>query len=170
MKPQDILVLLKINFWIYGNKWTIREIANSIFISKSEVNNAVNRMKISRLIDTATLSVNVKRLEEFIINGLSYVFPAMISNNVVRGIPTAYSAPPLKEIIISSDNDIVVWPFKEGHVIGKELKPLHPAVPKAVMQDSQLYEFFTLLDALRIGKAREVEIAKEEIHKRLINK
>ena len=170
MKPQDVLVLLKIHFWFYRNKWTIREIANSIFISKSEVNNAINRMIISRLIDKVTLNINVNNLEKFIINGLSYVFPARISDKSVKGIPTAYSASPLKDKIISSDNDIVVWPFKDGPVIGKELKPLHPAVPKAVLQDSQLYEFFTLLDALRIGKTREVEISKKEIHKRLFNK
>ena len=81
MKPQDILVILKIHFWPYG-KWTVREIADSIFISKSEVSYAINRMKVSKLYNPVTNRVNIKNLEEFLYYGLSYAFPAVLDKIV----------------------------------------------------------------------------------------
>ncbi|MCB4792224.1 MAG: MarR family transcriptional regulator [Elusimicrobia bacterium] len=165
MKPQDILVLLKIHLWAYG-RWTVREIADSIFISKSDVSYAVNRMIKSKLLDPVTNKVKLRNLEEFIIYGLPYVYPAE-PGEIAKGIPTAYSAPPLKGNLISSSQDIVVWPSEDGFSKGKAVKPLHISVPGASLKDSRLYEMFVLIDALRIGRARDIEIAKKEIHNRL---
>ncbi|OQX79748.1 MAG: hypothetical protein B6D61_03080 [Bacteroidetes bacterium 4484_249] len=50
MRPQDIVVLLKI-ISIGDNKWRNIDIANAIEISPSEVSEALNRCKIARLID-----------------------------------------------------------------------------------------------------------------------
>lgn len=166
MKPQDILVLLKIHLWSYG-RWTVREIADSIFISKSDVSYAINRMKHSKLFDPVTNKVKLRNLEEFIIYGLPYVYPAE-PGEIEKGIPTAYSASPLKDKLISSSQDIVVWPMKNGFSKGKAVKPLHTSVPRAALKDSKLYEMFVLIDALRLGRARDVEIAKKEIHRRLL--
>ena len=51
MRPQDIVVLLKI-VSIGDNKWRNIDIANAIGISPSEVSEALNRCKIAKLIDS----------------------------------------------------------------------------------------------------------------------
>ena len=51
MRPQDIVVLLKI-ISIRDDKWRNIDIANAIGISPSEVSEALNRCKIAKLIDS----------------------------------------------------------------------------------------------------------------------
>ena len=50
MRPQDIVVLLKI-LSMKNNDWRNIDIANALQISPSEVSEALNRCKIARLID-----------------------------------------------------------------------------------------------------------------------
>jgi hypothetical protein len=47
------------------------------------------------------------------------------------------------------------------------LKPLHPAVPDAARRDNRLWELLALVDAIRIGNARERNLAGRELKKRL---
>jgi len=166
MRPQDLLVLIKIFFWPYG-KWTIYEIAESIFISKSEVSNAIRRMKKADLFDSVTNRVKSKNLSNFLINGVKYVFPA-VPGKITNGIPTAYSAPPISKKTIDPNSPIIVWPYKKSFIKGPQITPIYKSVPQVALQDAKLYELFALIDALRIGKARELEIAKEEISNRLL--
>ena len=37
--------------------------------------------------------------------------------------------------------------------------PLYPTVPEAALRDEKLYELLALVDALRVGRVREREIA-----------
>ena len=165
MKAEDILILLKIHVWQYG-KWSIRKIAQSIYYNKSSVERSLSRMKKVHLFNPVTQKVNTKNLEEFLFYGLPYVFPASIGNSA-SGIPTAYSAPPLKQQLVSGDKYIVVWSYEGKNIKGKAINPLCDLVPKAVLTDNQLYELFCLIDALRIGRKRDITLARKEISKRL---
>lgn len=167
MKPMDILVLLKIFLWPHG-KWTIRDIASSIYLGKSSVDRALKRMANVRLYDTASGKVNVKNLQEFIIHGLPYVYPVKYGKKS-SGIATAWSAPPLKSEIASGKNEKVIWSCDEGITEGLAMEPLSPSVPKAALNDNRLYEMFALIDAYRAGKAREKELARSIIIERLGN-
>ncbi|MDD2236941.1 MAG: hypothetical protein PHG65_07015, partial [Kiritimatiellae bacterium] len=60
-----------------------------------------------------------------------------------------------------------VWPDVDGTVRGFELPPLYKSVPKAAKQDFLLYELLALVDALRIGRAREKSMAMKELKKRI---
>ena len=80
-------------------------------------------------------------------------------------MPTAHSARPLSEIITSSE--IYVWPDEEGIARGQSIEPLYSSVPKAIKGDVRLYELLALVDAIRVGKARERNIAVEELTKRM---
>jgi hypothetical protein len=44
---------------------------------------------------------------------------------------------------------------------GHSILPLYPSVVLAVEQDPQLYEQLALLDAIRVGRAREKNLALE---------
>ena len=163
MKPQDILVLLKICVMPEG-KWTISGLAESIGMSASEVHAAINRLETADLLFSR--KPKVASVEEFIVHGLKYVYPAVIGR-VCRGIPTAHSAPPLSTLVVSDKTDMLVWPCEFGTARGQSLKPLYISVPSAVKNDSKLYELLALVDAIRAGRAREKEIAISELKKYL---
>lgn len=163
LKPQDILVLLK----VYGLKgeWTYSELAKSLKMSSSEVHGALKRCSTSGLYNEKRRRVLKPALEEFLVHGLKYVFPTQ-PGALVRGMPTAHSAEPLKELLVTSDRNVYVWAFSSGKVKGQEIKPLYRSVPEAVSSDPQLYEMLALVDGLRVGKVRERELAAEELRKR----
>ena len=81
-------------------------------------------------------------------------------------MPTAIGGPVLRTHFEESVES-PVWPDPEGKVRGPSLQPLSPSVVEASKKDEALYEVLTLVDALRVGAARERKIASEELEARL---
>jgi hypothetical protein len=55
-----------------------------------------------------------------------------------------------------------------GSALGTELIALYPKAPLAALADPALYELMALFDALRIGQARERELAGRLLRERLL--
>lgn len=165
MKPQDIFVLLKI-INLKDKSWSQLTLADELFISQSEISASLARSKFADLLHVNGKSVMVLSFMEFLQFGIRYVFPVK-PGPMVRGVPTAHSAAPLKEIITSEEN--YVWPSAKGQSRGLSIIPLYPSVVDAVKLDIGLYEMLALVDALRVGKAREKEIAIIELKQRILN-
>ncbi len=167
LKSQDVMVAIKL--FSYGEKRPpISVVANNLGISPSEVHGAMKRLQAARLLHGPELQnkSNTSALEEFLIHGVKYSFPAE-HGSITRGIPTSYAAPPLKNEIFSNDELPPVWPWPEGEVRGIAFKPLYKTAPLAASKDSRLYELLALVDAIRDGRARERKIAEYELIKRL---
>lgn len=162
MRPQDIVVLLK-KITPSGRRMLNKEIAASLGISPAEISDAMERCRIAQLVDNEKARVNTLALKEFLVYGLKYVFPA-VPGRVMRGVPTAVSASPIKEQIAQSQ-DVFVWPYKKGMVRGQSVNPLYPTVPEAVANDEELYRLLVIVDTLRMGRTREREIAIVELDK-----
>jgi hypothetical protein len=165
MRPHDIVVLLKIAIKSNRN-WLMKDLSYELSISASEISESLNRSAISGL-----LGFNKKKLMklaflEFIKYGLSYVYPQQ-PGAIVRGVPTAHSGPPLNKIIVSDEP--YVWPSGKGTVRGQSIDPLYPKVIEAIEKDEILYQMLSLVDAIRVGKAREKEIAFQELEKLILN-
>lgn len=162
MKPQDLVILLKII--ILGDRdWRLTDLATSLFLSQSEISKSLDRLAKSGLIDV-TKSIPAKSaLYDLIISGVRYIFP-VCPGGIIKGVPTSHSAPPLDKMIVSGTK--YVWPYIEGKVKGESIEPLYEKLPNACLSDSELYEIVALVDALRVGKVREQEIAKKELKKR----
>ena len=58
--------------------------------------------------------------------------------------------------------------FPEGTVRGITLYPLYENLPLAALDDPLLYELLALQDALRIGQARERELAASMLQERMV--
>lgn len=84
-----------------------------------------------------------------------------------RGVLARYLAPPLKEMILSSDELPPVWPHPDGNLRGHGLLPLYEAIPLAAQDDPDFYALLALFDALRIGQARERELAAKLLQERI---
>ena len=138
--------------------------AEALGLSQSEVSESVARSKYAGLLDPEGKNVMKLALMEFLQYGLRYAFPQK-PGPVVRGVPTAHSAAPLDKLIQSTE--AYVWPYGKGTVRGQSIVPLYPSVPEAAQKDEKLYELLALADALRVGRAREKELAVTELKKHL---
>ena len=163
MRPQDVVILLKIAT-LDDRQWYGKDLSAALFISPSEVSESINRSIFAGLLDESKRRLMRQSLLEFLEHGLKFVYPQR-PGAIVRGLPTAHSAPPLNSLIQS--REIYVWPDALGESRGQAIEPLHPGVVKAVRQDAFLYELLALTDALRFGRAREQQIAMKELINRL---
>jgi len=164
MRPQDVVILLKLSM-MKSKDIFFAYISKSLNISASEVSESLERSRLARLVSEDKHELYKASFIEFLMSGLKYVFPAS-PGAMARGLPTAHSAPPLNSIIISQ-NDLYVWPTPKGTVRGQSIIPLYKTVPDAALKDGKLYELLALTDAIRVGRAREVNIAIEELKKRI---
>ncbi|MEO7976565.1 hypothetical protein [Flavobacterium sp.] len=165
LKPQDVVILLKI-IAIENREWHQESLASDLHMSQSEISQSLNRCKYSGLIDSTKKKVNRYAFTEFLMHGIQYVFPQQ-PGPIVRGIPTAHSAPPLNKYINSVEN--YVWPYARGTVRGQAIEPLYSTIIEASQKDELFYEYMALVDALRVGRTREKEIAKHELRIRILN-
>jgi hypothetical protein len=167
MRPQDIVILLKI-VALADTPWRITDLATALDISQSEVSESLNRNRIAGLMDGSKRGVHKAALLEFLLYGLKYVFPEQ-PGPIVKGMPTAHSAPPLSKRVVASAEPFV-WPDPEGNLRGQSIQPLYDTVPRAARIDPKLYELLALVDAVRVGKARERNFAEGELARRLEQK
>ena len=167
LKPQDVLVLLKL-VAIGDGSWSYSRLAGTLWMSPSEVHTGVKRAVRARLASLQQERVvpNRRNLEEFLVCGLPYVFVPE-QGEVTRGMPTGYAGPLLRSHFQDLDDLPPVWPVSDGEVRGLAFSPLYKSVPQAARQDEKLYELLILADAIRGGRARERELAVQEIRKRL---
>jgi len=167
LKPQDVLFLLKL---VSLNKapWTFNELAIALGMSASEVHAAAKRVVVARLAikQDGDMLPNIRNLQEFLLHGIQYVFVPE-RGELNRGFPTSFAAEPLVQLFADNQEFPPVWPDAEGTVRGESFSPLYKSVPKAVKQDAELYKLLVLVDAIRGGRARERELAKKELAKRL---
>lgn len=112
---------------------------------------------------------NVSAIEQFLVHGIKYAFPAEHGEST-RGLPTSYAAAPLNRLIAPGNEPIPVWPHPEGKNRGIALAPLYESVPDAALRDPALYEKQALVDALSDGRIRERKLAEQELKKLLRSK
>jgi hypothetical protein len=147
--------------------WTYRSLADELHLSVSQIHAALRRAASVGLYWAGKKTVNIPALEEFVLHGAKYAYPPE-KGTLTQGLATAYLAPPLSKKIVSAANDPgPVWSFVEGDRVGYSIKPLHPSAPIAALEDPKFYELLALVDALREGRARERNLAEQEIQKRL---
>ena len=168
LKPQDVVLALKL-VCKDGCSWSQASLAAELAMSASEVNAGLKRLALATLVephaDGRRCSIIRPALREFLIHGLKYVFPAEKGAPAI-GMPTANAGYPLKEFS-DPEQTLPVWPVKDGKVKGFSLKPLYPTVAKAAQNDSELYAYLVLVDALRDTQNEQADIAQVMLRDRL---
>lgn len=161
MRPQDIVVL----HYIITKRGLVEplwSVAAAVHLSVSEVGASLARSTASGLYDEISRHVNRGALLDFLTYGLRYVFPAL-PGGPARGVPTAFSAPVLREHLLTSPDAAVVWPDPDGQVRGTAIEPLYPKAVAAALANPALYDLLALTDALRLGRRREQDLARREL-------
>ena len=163
MKPQDIVVLLSIGSREPGT-WNAKTLAMDLVISPAEIGYSLKRSVQCGLL-SEDRRLMVRSFVDMLGHAVRFVFPASLGNQV-RGVPTAWSASPLKDEIVSSE--LIVWPYALGTVRGSALSPLYPTVPEVALKNARMHELLAMVDALRIGGARERALAIKGLSARLL--
>ena len=164
MRPLDIVVLLKI-IALRNEPWLQKDLAQTLLVSNSEVSESLNRSQVGGLLDDTKQLPMRQNLLDFLSYGLRYVFPAQ-PGGLARGVPTAHSAPMLAGRFVSQLT--YVWADPSGNVLGHEIEPLYGTVPQACQNDARLYELLALIDMVRVGRARERQLATQQLTDQLL--
>jgi hypothetical protein len=167
MQGQDIALLLKLAVQ-NDPRVPSKSLAESLFISPSEVSKALKRCVESGLlyISGSEKRVNRSGLMEFLSHGLKYAFPPA-RGSLARGVPTGAAVEPLKSQLVEDGEPPPVWPFAEGKIRGLSLAPLYAGAPQAALKDPKFYSVLALCDAIRNGRTRERKLAVELLEKEL---
>jgi hypothetical protein len=161
LKPQDTLLALK--YWSLKQDnldSSVRDIAESISISASEVSKGAKRLIASRLVveRNGQMFAESGALLEWLSYGVRYAYPQE-SVGYGRGMATSWNCPVLRSEMVPP-TPALVWPVPGGDVEGAFIKPVHESVPIAASRDERLYLILSLLEAIRGGKPRELAVAR----------
>ncbi|MBN1959429.1 MAG: hypothetical protein JW841_00660 [Deltaproteobacteria bacterium] len=158
MKSQDILVAVELLLQ-NGKKITFAQLGKSLQISASETHGAINRLKESFIYDSFTKMIRKTALEEFLIHGIQYAFPASLGKPA-RGVLTGYSSPFMRDDFnVGKNDDVYIWPYSNGKDRGISIQPLYRSAPEVCLKNESLYHWLSTIDMLRLNRARQREIA-----------
>lgn len=161
LKPVDLVVALRL---AEAPEAKYEQLHADLGISTSWAHAAVQRLQAAGLLRPGSRTVNGLALREFLEHGLRYAFPAQPGAEA-HGIPTAHSGPPLAARVVAEDS--LVWADAAGPSAGQAIAPLYDRATELPQRCPSLYENLTLVDALRVGRARERKLAAEELRQRL---
>src|ERR1017187_3233179 len=145
-----------------GSKF--EELSDILGLSVSKAFGAAERLMRAGLMLPEGRRIDRLALLEFLEHGLRYVFPAE-PGHMKKGVPTAHSGPILAREI-DSGGEAYVWPSPNGSARGREIVPLAPKASELPLRSPQAYEALSLVDALRVGRARERKLASQALRKR----
>jgi hypothetical protein len=160
--PVDLLVALKLAS-SEGEATTIRSLEQDLGLSKSAVAYSLGRLRELDLVkdEPGGRRINKLLLRDCLEHAVRWIAPAKVGDFEL-GLPTAYAAEPLKRKL-SGDEDPVVIPLPHGPLRGRAVPPIHPLAPAAAAKDPKLHRLLAIVDALRIGRARDRQAAAAEL-------
>jgi hypothetical protein len=165
IRPSDIAALLFLSAHPgepYG------QMAAVLGLSKSTAHKAVSRLIQLGLAvkdDGGRIHIEAEQAIE-LLRVIRYVFPS-VQTEKARGVPTGLAA--LTAVPSSLDNIVtMVWPSRLGSAVGVGVQPLIPNAPDIAFRDPKLYRLMAIVDALRLGDARDREAATVALQKALV--
>jgi hypothetical protein len=168
LEPLDLIVVLTMAARAPAKgRCSVRDLAADLAVPKSNVQRSMDRLVAQSLVVVGPDGRRVHRLNarDLFAHGVRWIAPAKLGR-IVLGLPTAHAAAPLASQL-PGDADPVVMPLEEGPVRGRSITPIHPSAPAAAKKDQKLHELLAIVDGIRIGGAREREVAVAALQARL---
>jgi hypothetical protein len=161
--PVDLLVVMKLAAHD-GEPASVRQLEDELGLSKSAVANSLHRLTALALVKVegpARHRVNKLLLRDCLEHAVRWIAPAHVGDFEL-GLPTAHAAEMFTSKL-TGDDDPVVMPLPHGPMRGRAVSPVHPLAPAAAARDPKLHRLLAAVDALRIGRARDRDVAAEEL-------
>jgi hypothetical protein len=162
LNGNDVLVLV----WLLAHpgSWTFRSLARDMEMDVAALHRRLGRLKSAKLVDSER-QLNRTNVEEFLLHAVPYVIPGDLGAEG-RGIPTAWGVEPLRSALAGSGPS-PVWPSPHGTSRGPVLEPVSEAAVDLVSDDPEMSQWLGLVDAIRVGRARERKLASSELRRRI---
>jgi hypothetical protein len=160
--PFDVVLALRLT----EPAGTLASIAAELGVVPSQVHGGIARLGAAGLLRPGARGTNARALVEFLAHGVRFAFPAP-KGLLVRGVPTAYSAPPLSSEV--DPIDVVVWaaPLHPAAVQGFSIAPLYRAAHGLIDRAPFTYRLLTITDALRLDDPGIRAIARARLEQLL---
>lgn len=164
LRPLDVAVVLGLAASAGSTIPTYLALGERLVLSASTVHQTVQRLQAAGLLHPESRTPNRLALLEFLTHGVRYCFPPSLGAEVL-GVPTAHSGPGLSALFDASD--AIVWPDSRGTVRGRSLTPLYPGATALPERAPEVYRMLSLVDGIRVGRARERSAAVAELGRAL---
>ncbi len=170
LHPEDIGVLVKLALDSPRRNRPLAAIGVEMGLSPSQVSLALKRAHAGRLVSIVGGRGNVAperyvdttSLLNLLVHAVRHIYPAKRGGET-RGIPTGPAHALANELGAHRSQLQDVWPDPNGPVRGLELTPLFNSAPIAAAKSPQLHQALALIDSIRIGSARELELAVQKL-------
>jgi DNA-binding transcriptional ArsR family regulator len=143
---------------------SVRLLGEELGLSKSSVALSLRKLRKLDLLkenERGAPRINRIALRDCLEHAARWLVPATIGDYEL-GFFTAHSAEALAKKL-SGDDDPLVLPVPHGPDRGRAVHPIHPKAPAAAARDPKLLRLLTLVDAFRVGRARDREVAAQEL-------
>lgn len=161
LRPLDILLVLKLSASPDAAQ-SYAGLAKALGVSPSQAHSAARRAREAWLLNES-LEVRRRAALDMLVPGIKY-YLATREGAESRGMPTSYGASPIKELFGDHER-VPVWPMAEGGARGPSVEPIYETAPFAAKLDEGLYRLLVAVDAIRIGRAREVAAGREALER-----
>ena len=153
LKAVDVLTLAKL---ISGSEVSVRPLAESLNMPRSNVSRSLERLRAAGLIVGDGLDGS--RTLEFLRHAVKYIVPAAPGAKQARGFATGSHAPPFADDFVGGAPPFV-WAHARGPDKGFPIEPLADNVTDLARADPALRSILAAIDALRVERSREREAA-----------
>jgi DNA-binding transcriptional MocR family regulator len=165
LRPTDLYVLAGA-LANQGDTWSLRDLAEKLFVDHTVVSRALKRTEEAGLYQSAERRVNAANFAELMIHAARFIAPAPLGG-MTRGFNAAWAARPISDLIRQAgDEPSPVWPSALGVNRGQTLEPLHPGAIGA-SADPTLAALLAIIDCLRAGDARVRRVAASALEDEL---
>jgi DNA-binding MarR family transcriptional regulator len=164
--PADLLVAAKLAVHPDASA-SVRQLGEELGMSKSAVAYSLQRLVALDLVREGKEGRRVNRLalRDCLEHAVRWIAPAK-AGEFELGLPTANAAPILSDKL-TGGADPMVMPLAHGPVRGRAVPPLHPHAPRAASLDPRLHALLALIDAFRVGRARDRQAAAARLRELL---
>lgn len=166
LKPIDLAIALTLAIKPAEPRPTYDQLGQALGVSSSTSFESVQRLQSAGLLLPETREPNANVLMNFLEFGVKCTFPPSLGRQA-RGVPTAHTGPALQKVF--DDTDPIVWPDPDGSVRGTGLTPLYPNAVDLPEREPEIYDALTLVDALRVGRARERTAAMTALRNAIVH-
>ena len=188
MKPQDTLIAIKYSSISTKQaqeedkneglmqptsivKISYRELASQVGISVGEASKSIKRLESAKLMIMSNngIMLNNHNLAEWIVHGAKYAYP-VIKVGFGRGMPTAWNCQAIRSDIVPPEPGLG-WKSDNSYEIDIQadlVSPIYPSIPFASSIDPFVHKAFALLDILRTGTPREINVSKDMLSKLIL--
>ena len=163
LRPQELV--LAIALATLDERPSVRDLQELLGASSpSRVHDSLRRLEAARLVGRVSGLTLKMPLFHILKDAVRWLIPGNVGDHAV-GVPTAHAVGPLANELVWQH--AYVWPARsddEQQLEGRSVEPLHDWAYGLAASNPQAHLVLALTDSIRVGRARDQQLAREHLH------